>query len=263
MEAQRWIYLFLGHFTSLSTHNSTDPTTPQDDVDVQTWLSAIITNQQTCYDGLTGLLPQERQLPPCPSCERDAALQCVLGHGRPLLGCQRLTARLISFPRTTASFWEVRRPAAPVSRAGRRMALDTGDVDVKSMVPVAQDGSGNYGTIGEAIAAAPNNTHPVIKGIPCDLREGWGLQRACACFIGSVIDPSDWASWSGDFALSTLYYGEYNNAVGPGADTSRGVTWPGYHVMDWSDATNFTLANFLLGDVWLPGTSVPFTARLA
>ncbi|CAN6468247.1 unnamed protein product [Victoria cruziana] len=81
-------------------------------------------------------------------------------------------------------------------------------------------------------------------------------------FIGSLIDPTGWAPWSGDFALSTLYYGEYNNA-GPGADTSRRVTWRGYRVMDSSDATNFTLANFVQGDAWLPGTSVPFSAGLA
>ncbi|CAN6468236.1 unnamed protein product [Victoria cruziana] len=79
--------------------------------------------------------------------------------------------------------------------------------------------------------------------------------------IGSLIDPAGWSPWSGDFALSTLYYGEYKNS-GPGSKTDRRVTWPGFHVMNSVDASNFTVTNFLQGDVWLPPTSVPFTAGL-
>ncbi|CAN6468254.1 unnamed protein product [Victoria cruziana] len=81
-------------------------------------------------------------------------------------------------------------------------------------------------------------------------------------FIDSVIDPSGWAPWSGDSFLTTLYFGEYNN-TGPGSNTSSRVTWSGYHVMGSTDATNFTVTNFVEGDVWLPATSVPFTAGLA
>jgi len=29
------------------------------------------------------------------------------------------------------------------------------------------------------------------------------------CFMDSLINPSGWRIWSGDFALSTLYYAEY------------------------------------------------------
>jgi pectinesterase len=68
--------------------------------------------------------------------------------------------------------------------------------------------------------------------------------------------------WSGDFALDTLYYAEYNN-TGPGADTSRRVNWPGYHVLgDATDAGNFTVTSMVLGDNWLPQTGVPFTSGL-
>lgn len=80
-------------------------------------------------------------------------------------------------------------------------------------------------------------------------------------FIGSLIQPAGWMIWSGDFALSTLYYAEYNN-TGPGSDTSNRVTWPGYHVIDSTDALNFTVENFLFGDVWLPQTGVPFESGL-
>ncbi|KAF3447230.1 hypothetical protein FNV43_RR12410 [Rhamnella rubrinervis] len=80
-------------------------------------------------------------------------------------------------------------------------------------------------------------------------------------FMDSLIDPAGWHEWSGDFALSTLYYAEYNNS-GPGSGTSNRVTWPGYHVIGASDAANFTISNFLLGDSWLPITGVPYTGGL-
>jgi len=80
-------------------------------------------------------------------------------------------------------------------------------------------------------------------------------------FIGSLIDPSGWMPWSGDFALSTLYYAEYSN-TGPGSDTSNRVTWPGYHVINSADAVNFTMSNFILGDDWLPQTGVSYSSGL-
>ncbi|RDX89250.1 putative pectinesterase/pectinesterase inhibitor 7, partial [Mucuna pruriens] len=78
-------------------------------------------------------------------------------------------------------------------------------------------------------------------------------------FMDSLIDPSGWHDWSGDFALSTLYYAEYNN-TGPGSNTGNRVTWPGYHVINATDAANFTVSNFLSGDSWLPVTGVPYTS---
>ncbi|KAL6176818.1 hypothetical protein ACLB2K_053451 [Fragaria x ananassa] len=80
-------------------------------------------------------------------------------------------------------------------------------------------------------------------------------------FMDSLIDPAGWLAWSGDFALSTLYYAEYDNR-GPGADTSNRVTWPGYHIIGAADASNFTVSNFVLGDSWLPQTGVPYTGGL-
>ncbi|XP_010264397.1 PREDICTED: probable pectinesterase/pectinesterase inhibitor 41 [Nelumbo nucifera] len=70
-------------------------------------------------------------------------------------------------------------------------------------------------------------------------------------FIDSLIDPAGWIAWSGDFALSTLYFAEYNN-TGAGSVTTNRVSWPGYHVINATDAANFTVSNFVLGDDWLP-----------
>lgn len=80
-------------------------------------------------------------------------------------------------------------------------------------------------------------------------------------FMDSVIESAGWQKWDGDFALSTLYYAEYNNS-GPGSSTADRVTWPGYHVINATDAANFTVNNFLLGDDWLPRTGVTYTSSL-
>ncbi|XP_010253281.1 PREDICTED: probable pectinesterase/pectinesterase inhibitor 41 [Nelumbo nucifera] len=79
--------------------------------------------------------------------------------------------------------------------------------------------------------------------------------------IDSLIDPAGWKEWSGNFALSTLYYAEYNN-TGPGSVTTDRVSWPGYHLINATDAANFTVSNFILGDSWLPATIVPYSGGL-
>lgn len=81
-------------------------------------------------------------------------------------------------------------------------------------------------------------------------------------FIDSLIDPAGWLPWSGDFALSTLYYAEYNN-TGPGSNTSSRVTWTGYHVINASStASNFTVSKFISGDSWIPASGVPYVGGL-
>ncbi|XP_031252483.1 pectinesterase-like [Pistacia vera] len=80
-------------------------------------------------------------------------------------------------------------------------------------------------------------------------------------FIGSLIHPVGWKEWSGDYALNTSYYAEYNN-TGPGSNTTGRVTWAGYHVINKTEtARNFTVSKFIHGKSWLPAT-VPFEAGL-
>ncbi|CAK9134273.1 unnamed protein product [Ilex paraguariensis] len=80
--------------------------------------------------------------------------------------------------------------------------------------------------------------------------------------LDSLIDPSGWFPWSGNFALKTLYYGEYMNK-GLGASTSGRVKWPGYRVItSATEAGKFSVGNFLAGDAWIPATGVPFTSGL-
>lgn len=80
--------------------------------------------------------------------------------------------------------------------------------------------------------------------------------------LGGSIPPSGWYPWSGSFALSTLFYGEYMNA-GPGASTSGRVKWGGYQgELTASVAQEFTVGEFISGNAWLPSTGVSFDSGL-
>ncbi|KAH9293094.1 hypothetical protein KI387_041702, partial [Taxus chinensis] len=99
---------------------------------------------------------------------------------------------------------------------------------------------------------------PVISSFPMYLGRPW-REYSCTVYMQSYLDsliqPTGWLEWSGDFALRTLYYGEYDN-VGPGANTSKRVdTWPGYRVMTDSDAHKFTVNSFISDKKCLPGNN--------
>lgn len=80
--------------------------------------------------------------------------------------------------------------------------------------------------------------------------------------MSDAIRPQGWLEWNGDFALSTLYYAEFMN-YGPGSALAKRVNWPGYRRLNQTNqATNFTVAQFLEGNLWLPSTGVKFTAGL-
>ncbi|MFS7901655.1 putative pectinesterase [Helianthus anomalus] len=80
-------------------------------------------------------------------------------------------------------------------------------------------------------------------------------------FMDTLIDSAGWREWSGDFALNTSYYAEFENS-GPGSDTSGRVTWPGFHIINATDAVNFTASSFVMGDEFLPQTGVPYNGGL-
>ncbi|QHO17768.1 hypothetical protein HN873_034219 [Arachis hypogaea] len=80
-------------------------------------------------------------------------------------------------------------------------------------------------------------------------------------YIGDLIEPSGWLEWNGTIGLDTLFYGEFNN-YGPGSNTSNRVHWPGYVLLNATQASNFTVLNFTLGNTWLPDTDIPYTEGL-
>nr|XP_043632067.1 probable pectinesterase/pectinesterase inhibitor 51 [Erigeron canadensis] len=67
------------------------------------------------------------------------------------------------------------------------------------------------------------------------------------CNLEALISPEGWMPWTGDFALKTLYYGEFGN-TGKGSDLSGRVPWssriPDEHV------DMYSVGNFLQGDNW-------------
>ncbi|XP_061348293.1 probable pectinesterase/pectinesterase inhibitor 47 [Gastrolobium bilobum] len=80
-------------------------------------------------------------------------------------------------------------------------------------------------------------------------------------YIGDLIQPAGWLEWNGTVGLDTLFYGEFDN-YGPGSNTSNRVQWGGYSVLNATQAWNFTVVNFTLGDTWLPDTDIPYVEGL-
>ena len=81
-------------------------------------------------------------------------------------------------------------------------------------------------------------------------------------YMSGLVQPRGWLEWYGDFALGTLWYGEYRNH-GPGARLTGRVTWPGYHIIrDAATANFFTVGRFIDGMSWLPATGIKFASGL-
>ncbi|XP_058092774.1 pectinesterase 2.1-like [Magnolia sinica] len=112
---------------------------------------------------------------------------------------------------------------------------------------------------------ASSDLVPVKGTIPTYLGRPWKEYSRTVFMqssLGDHIAPAGWLEWSGDFALKTLYYGEYANS-GPGAGTSKRVNWPGYHVItDPNEALKFTVGQLIQGGSWLKSTGVAFTEGL-
>ena len=112
---------------------------------------------------------------------------------------------------------------------------------------------------------ASSDLKPVTKNFPTYLGRPWKQYSRTVVmqtFLDGLINPAGWLEWDGNFALNTLYYAEYKNS-GPGSSTSGRVKWRGYKVItNAAEASKFSVANFIGGQTWLPGTGVPFTAGL-
>ncbi|XP_076900152.1 pectinesterase 2-like [Bidens hawaiensis] len=104
-----------------------------------------------------------------------------------------------------------------------------------------------------------------LKGVKTYLGRPWKEYSRTIylkTFLDDIVNPAGWLPWDGDFALDTLYYGEYMN-TGPGSSTAKRVKWKGYHVItSGAEAAKFTPGNFIVGGSWLPETGVPWTASL-
>ena len=92
----------------------------------------------------------------------------------------------------------------------------------------------------------------------------WKEYSRTVCFqtyLDEFIDPKGWAVWNGSFALSTLFYGEYNNSGGE-ASTKNRVKWKTFHVLNTQQVMKFTVSRFISEDDWIPESGVPFSPGL-
>ncbi|CAK9158199.1 unnamed protein product [Ilex paraguariensis] len=119
--------------------------------------------------------------------------------------------------------------------------------------------------IHNSVVTAASDLKPVQESFKTYLGRPWGQYSRTVIMkssLDSLIDPEGWCPWDGDFALKTLYYGEYMN-TGLGAMTSARVKWPGYNIItSGTEAEKFSVGSFLAGDAWIPATEVPFTSGL-
>ncbi|KAG2610059.1 hypothetical protein PVAP13_4KG095500 [Panicum virgatum] len=171
---------------------------------------------------------------------------------------------------------------------------DSGNADQRTakVITVAQDGTGDFRTVGEAVAAAPNNSRDVVltaqgRGDPNEdtgiavlnctvdaaaaplpagtrtfLGRPWGAYARAAVmdsYLGPIVDREGWAEWPGaePGRGDTVFFGEYGNG-GPGAGTEGRVRWAGVRQMDYDEAAQFAVENFIYGNEWLGATSFPY-----
>ncbi|KAI7754935.1 hypothetical protein M8C21_007143, partial [Ambrosia artemisiifolia] len=82
------------------------------------------------------------------------------------------------------------------------------------------------------------------------------------CYFDTLINHAGWLPYPGNYAFDKLYYAEYMNK-GKGANTSGRVTWHGYHVLTTGkEAEQFSVRNFLHGELWIPHTRVPYVSHI-
>ncbi|KAG0607432.1 hypothetical protein M758_8G027900 [Ceratodon purpureus] len=76
-------------------------------------------------------------------------------------------------------------------------------------------------------------------------------------YISNIVDPSGWLPFNGDFALNTLFYGEFGN-TGPGANTQARVNWS-TAITDSDLVKPLEIEDFLDAESWLPSAGVPYS----
>jgi len=113
--------------------------------------------------------------------------------------------------------------------------------------------------------SADSDLVPSIKSTSTFLGRPWHPNSRVVFMqsnMGDVLSPEGWLEWEGSSEnLDTLFYAEYKNS-GPGANLRKRVKWSGYHVLNSMQASNFTVANFISGDQWLPLIGIPFISGL-
>lgn len=107
---------------------------------------------------------------------------------------------------------------------------------------------------------------PSMRKTPTYLGQPWGMFSRTIfmqTYMSNVVAPEGWLQWNGSFGLNTLFSAEYSNQ-GSGSVLGGRVKWPGFHVRTISSmASEFTVAKFIQGNLWLPSTGIPYIRGLA
>lgn len=157
----------LSSFKSVNTTSRTLPTMQADDV--QTFLSAILTNQQTCLDGLQATasawsVRNGLSVPLSNDTKLYSVSLALFTKGwvpkRKKGAAWQPTRKQLLFRNGRLPLKMSEQTRAVYQSVSRRNLLQTGDdqVLVSDIVTVSKDGSGNFSTINDAVNAAPNNT---------------------------------------------------------------------------------------------------------
>ncbi|TKY52504.1 pectinesterase/pectinesterase inhibitor 41 [Spatholobus suberectus] len=238
--------------SSFQTVNKTTRLLPISQADdIQTLLSAILTNQQTCLEGLQATA---------------SAWSVKNGLSAPLSNDTKLySVSLALFTKgwvpdanfTTAfqpipkqlGFRNGRLPLKmssgtraiyeSVSRRKLLQATVGDEVKVRDIVTVSKDGSGNFTTINDAIAAAPNKTSSTAGYFLIYVTAGVYEENV------SIDKKKTYLLMVGDGINKTIITG--NRSVVDGWTTFKSATF---------------VTNFLLGDNWLPRTGVAYASNL-
>ncbi|PNX59686.1 pectinesterase, partial [Trifolium pratense] len=163
-------YLSYTHATTNQSNNVL-PTSQAEDF--ETFLSAVLTNQQTCLDGLNTIASDQRVKNDLSSSLSDDIKLHSVTLALYKKGWMPENKIRTSWPQKGKhlNFKNGRLPLKMSNKAraiydssrhhGRKllqMVTNEDNVVVSDIVVVSQDGSGNFTTINNAIAAAPNNT---------------------------------------------------------------------------------------------------------
>ena len=113
-----------------------------------------------------------------------------------------------------------------------------------------------------ADSAAAGGAPPLPAGTRVFLGRPWGAYARAVVmdsYLGQIVDREGWLEWPGaePGRGDTVYFGEYGND-GPGADTEGRVDWAGVRQMEYDEAAQFAVENFIYGDEWLGATSFPY-----
>ncbi|KAK0601930.1 hypothetical protein LWI29_028871 [Acer saccharum] len=142
--------------TLKAINSSTDSTTLESSIadDSETFLSATLTNQETCFDGLPQALESSSS-----SSTNNSDLLVPLVNGTKSFSVSLAIFKHGWLRNTKRSNRKVYETVNGRLLLQQVINISSGQVvNVSAMVVVKPDGSGNFTTINEAVAAAPNNT---------------------------------------------------------------------------------------------------------